>query len=254
MNEDMKTKILFALFAAVICFSACEFDNYEAPNALYSGTLLYNGKAMPFDARTSRSPFLFYQSGYQITDTGYDMAMKFDGTFSQNLFAGENYKLTLKNRDYPFEIEEFPKLAGGGYDTLYVNDVKGNIQKDFHVTPYYDISNVSAKVTDGKIEATFTVSKVPGTKYPAPAIRRLWIYVHPTILCSSAAGANGSFTPEAGFQNGNVTVSVPVANYRKAYPTRTDTQAYYRVGIELDINYDTKLLSEPLIITGVPLT
>lgn len=251
----MKNKIILILAAAILCATACEYDNYEAPSARFYGTLMYNGKALPFDARTSRSPFLFYQSGYALEDTGYDMAMKYDGTYSQNLFTGESYKLTLKNRDYPFEIEEFPKLSGGGYDTLYVDNVKGDIEKNFHVIPYYDISNVSANVSDGNIVATFTVSKVSGTKYDAPAIKKIWIYVHPTILVSTAAGANGSIDPPtADFQNGTVTISIPAANYRNAYPTRTDTQAYYRVGLQLDINYDTKLLSEPLIVTGVPLT
>ena len=70
----MKNKIILAsLFAAILCVSACEYDNYDAPNALFSGSLLYNGKALPFDARTARSPFLFYQSGYPLEDTAYDI-------------------------------------------------------------------------------------------------------------------------------------------------------------------------------------
>ena len=57
-------KKIIILLLATILFTACEYDNYDAPSVTFSGQLLYNDKPFLCDGNDARDIFLFFQEGF----------------------------------------------------------------------------------------------------------------------------------------------------------------------------------------------
>ena len=53
-------KKIIILLLATILFTACEYDNYDAPSVTFSGQLLYNDKPFLCDGNDARDIFLFF--------------------------------------------------------------------------------------------------------------------------------------------------------------------------------------------------
>ena len=63
-------KKIIILLLATILFTACEYDNYDAPSVTFSGQLLYNDKPFLCDGNDARDIFLFFQEGFYISRHG----------------------------------------------------------------------------------------------------------------------------------------------------------------------------------------
>lgn len=242
----MKTIYLFLI--ASVLFAACEYDNYDAPDVTFSGQLLYNDKPFIYDGNDARGLFLFFQEGFGKVDWGTGMYTKADGSYQQMLHNGA-YKLTLNNVKYPFEISEFPAMAVG-YDSIAYN-LKKDVTQDFHVTPYYEISDVDATLEGIDIIAKFKVKKVSGTGTPAPRIVKARIYLGINNFVNSKSPVVGEADANLN-GDGELTVSVDAIKYRSGYKENFRDYAYYRVAIELENIPDYYLFSDIKRIDGIP--
>lgn len=245
----LRFKYILAFSLALSALVGCEYDNYEAPVMKFSGQLLYNGKPFIFDGSSNRDPFVFYQKGYGKTDGGTSMHTTAEGTYAQLLFRNADYWLTLRNNNYPFEIEEFPPLTSGYDSTHYYMDK--DVIQDFHVTPYYEITNVTASLSGIDIKAEFDVKKVSGTRKEAPRIVKAYIYMGTNNYINSKSQVVGSADVNLS-GDGHISVSVGALNFRKGYPEYFSETGYYRVAIELENTPNYYLFSERCAIEGVP--
>ena len=82
-------KKIIILLLATILFTACEYDNYDAPSVTFSGQLLYNDKPFLCDGNDARDIFLFFQEGLGKADWGTKMHTLADGSYQQLLHSGE---------------------------------------------------------------------------------------------------------------------------------------------------------------------
>lgn len=143
----MKTRILF--ISACICLlfaTGCEYDNFDEPNAILSGKVVYNGE--PVGVRTNGTQLELWQDGYPLR-TKIPVHIAHDGTFSAAIFNGQ-YKIV--------RLAGAPWEAQSG-DTIVV-DVKGNTFIDVPVKPYFIIRNESFGKGSGTVIAKFTIEKV----------------------------------------------------------------------------------------------
>lgn len=240
-------KIIFFLLA-IISLTACEYDNYDGPDVTFSGRLLYNNEPFIYDGNNARNLFLFFQEGFGKIDWGTSMYTKIDGSFQQLLHQGE-YKLTLGNVKYPFEISEFQPLAKG-YDSIYY-DLNKDVKQDFHITPYYEISDLEASLEGINIKAKFKVKKVSGTSLPAPKIVKARIYLGINNFVNSKSPVVGEANVNLN-DDGEITVSIDAIKYRNGYKENFRDYAFYRVAIELENIKDFYLFSDIKKITGIP--
>lgn len=243
----MMKKIFIALLA-VLCLTSCEYDNYEGPTATFSGQLIYKDAPFLFDGNDARNIFLFFQEGYGKVDWGTRMYTKADGSYQQLLHRGA-YKLTLGNVKYPFEISEFPVMRVG-YDSISY-DLQKNVQQDFHVIPYYEITDLSATLDGIDIVARFNVKKVNGTSTPAPRIIKARIYLGINRFVNSKTPVVGEVDLNVE-GDGEVTVSIDAIKYRNGYKENFRENAFYRVALELENTPDFYLFSDTKEITGIP--
>lgn len=241
-------KNIYMLLLMLLGLSSCEYDNYDAPSVTFSGQLLYNGSPFLHDGNPARNIFAFFQEGFGKIDPGTGMFTREDGTFQQLLFPGE-YKLTLVNKALPFEIEELP-IQAVGYDSI-AYDLRKDTKVDFHVTPYYEISNLEAGMDGIDIKATFHVKRVEGTRLPAPRVVKAKIYLGTNRLVNSICPVVAE-TPVNISEEGNVTISISAINYRNGYQENFREYAFYRVALELENVPDYYLFSDIKKVEGIP--
>lgn len=144
----MKTQIVSILVFICLLFVAtgCEYDNYDEPNAILSGKVVYNGN--PVGVRTNGTQLELWQDGYAL-HTKIPVYIAHDGTFSAAVFNGQ-YKI-VRLAGAPWE--------GAPGDTIVV-DVKGNTTIDIPVKPYFIISNEHFQQSAGTVIAKFTIEKI----------------------------------------------------------------------------------------------
>lgn len=133
------------MFALAFLMTACEYDNYDPPTSMLTGTVNYNG--VPVGVRSGGTQLELWQYGYQLRSK-IAVHIAQDGTYSARLFDG-NYKMV--------------RLAGAPWltptDSLDVV-VKGNTVFDVPVTPYYTITNETITNNAGVITATANINKI----------------------------------------------------------------------------------------------
>ncbi|MDR2914048.1 MAG: DUF3823 domain-containing protein [Tannerella sp.] len=130
----------------LFAITGCEYDNYDEPNAILSGKVVYNDN--PVGVRTNGTQLELWQDGYPL-QTKIPVYIAHDGTFSAAVFNGQ-YKIV--------RLAGAPWEAQSG-DTLIV-DVRGNTTVDVPVRPYFIINNENYQKGSGTVTAKFTVGKV----------------------------------------------------------------------------------------------
>lgn len=145
-------KLSFSILLPTILFVAlltsCGTDNYDAPESLLTGKVVYNGESVQVRGTDERVRLYLYQDGYQ-NYTPIHVFVTQDGSFSAKLFNGE-YKMVSRKDNGPWVDSR---------DTTFIT-VKGNTVQNFEVTPYYTITNADMKLSGKQISATFTVNQI----------------------------------------------------------------------------------------------
>lgn len=145
-EHQMKKNSIYLILGLVATLAGCNYDNYDDPDALLKGRIVYEG--LPIGVRTDGPQLELWQDGFEVREV-IPVYIAQDGTFSASLFGGE-YKLVRKN--------------GGPWvsqldDTLVVN-VKGVTELDVPVTPFFTISGERFQRVDQTIVATFQLDQI----------------------------------------------------------------------------------------------
>lgn len=152
------TSYLYIAAALLTGLMACKKDNFDPPGSVLKGRIVYNGQPLGVRTPTVNASggtttggvqLELWQYGYQLF-TKIPVYVNQDGTFSASLFDG-NYKLV--------------RLGGAPWqnntDSIDIN-LKGSLEIDVPVVPYFTISNASYTFNkaDSTITANFTVNNV----------------------------------------------------------------------------------------------
>ncbi|MFV0266661.1 MAG: DUF3823 domain-containing protein [Draconibacterium sp.] len=207
-------KKIIILFAAVISivFTSCEIDNYDAPAAMLSGTVTYNGK--PVGVRTNGTQFELWQDGYALNEK-IAVHIAQDGTYTARLFNGE-YKL-VRLAGAPWETQ--------AADTIVIN-VKGDTQKDIEVKPFFTINDETFEVKGNAVVAEFVVNQVD----PSTALKDVKLYLSKNILVDEN---QKDFALKA---DNTTIISGQKVTLIATLPQSLDSETYYfaRVGVRSD--------------------
>ncbi|MCD7931254.1 MAG: DUF3823 domain-containing protein [Tannerellaceae bacterium] len=149
----MKTTIksIFSLFLLLVLLTGCGKDNYDAPDSLLTGRVVYEGEPIQVRGSDERVRLQLYQDGYDYR-TPIEVFVTQDGSFSALLFDGE-YKMVTRDNNGPWVNSR---------DTTLVT-VKGNTHVDMEVTPYFTISNADITLANNVITAKFDITRIVDT-------------------------------------------------------------------------------------------
>ena len=216
----MNNRFYFLIPAMIFIFLAsCKKDNYEAPEADFTGRLVYKGEAL--NIQHGNLNFELWQPGFG-NNGAIDVNVNQEGSFSAKLFSGD-YKLVFSNNQGPFL---WPKNARGAQDTIAVN-INGNKTLDIEVMPYYMIRTPQLTFAGGKVLATCSLEKIV-TDANAKDVERVTLYLSKTQFADSQTNVATSNLAGSAITNPN-SVSLEVT-----VPTLTPSQNYVfaRIGVK----------------------
>lgn len=172
----MKDKVNYIILLVLgTVLMACEKDNYEPPNALLSGRLLYQGE--PIYVEYDRVSYDLYQDGFGKTGP-LGSTFTSEGEFSQLLFDGD-YKMVIPSGQGPF----VPLQTDAGADTLRIA-LRGSTTQDIEVTPFWMIRNPQLTASSGNVTGTFALEQI-ATGDNARDIENVTLYVSKTAFANS---------------------------------------------------------------------
>lgn len=146
MKKITMTLLFMSLIMLII---SCEFDNYNAPNAILYGSFKDKTTGdLVQQELLSGSQIEYIEHGYANVQSQF-MICKVDGNYkNSSMFAG-TYDLVLKNGNYvPLDTIKDVVIAAGSN------------KKDFEVQPYIRLKDVKIeRIRDTLIVATFKVER-----------------------------------------------------------------------------------------------
>ncbi len=221
----MKIKLNYILITLFIAssFIACKKDNYDAPNAILNGRLVYQGETIYVEQD---------QVSYELWQSGFGRyapirsSFSQDGTFSAALFNG-TYKLVIPKGQGPFM---WRNSTNGNVDSLLI-ELNGDQTLDLEVTPFYLIKNADLSTNGGKVSANFSLEKVVlGDE--GKNIERVSLYINKTQFVSGNSNSNIAQTSISG----NDILDLSNLNLSVDIPTITPSQNYIfaRIGLKIE--------------------
>jgi len=205
------------MLGTLLVSTACELDNYNEPDAILSGNIVYNGEVVPVARNQVR--FELWQSGFGAP-APIDVAIAQDGSYSARLFSGD-YKLIFPPNEGPFRASS---------DTLYFG-VNGDKIMEVQVTPYHVVSNAQFSHSAGTVNATCGVDQII-TGADAKAVERVTLIINRTLFVDANSGGEGSIAQvDAEITDlGNLSMSVEIPDD----PKRPDQNYIFaRIGVKM---------------------
>ena len=220
-----KILILSLLATWVIAIISCSPDNYDKPTSPFSGRVVYKDQPLGIRGSSSDVYLLFFQDGYELKSS-FACIVSQDGSYSAMLFDG-TYKLVMNALRGPWVNNP---------DTVVVV-VKGKTVKDYPVTPYYTLSNISYNLSGTRLRASFDVTLVDGSR----AIEYVALMVNKTQFVDIGSNTHVAWTQVTGANAvpGHFDMELDISNVSN-YPF-----LYARVGVKIagidHAIYDTKV-------------
>lgn len=165
MNTRIKHYFLWAV--SLLLLSSCAYDNYDKPQSMLSGKIVYNGN--PIHVASQQVTFRLFQKGFETREPiTVDVAP--DGSYSTLLFDGD-YEIIIPQGQGPF-------IQDTKTDTLNVK-VRGDMKQNIKVLPYYVFDNLQFSVSGRTVSADFGLRQII-TDARAQKIQSVSLYIGKT--------------------------------------------------------------------------
>ncbi|QIL40437.1 DUF3823 domain-containing protein [Pedobacter sp. HDW13] len=217
----MKNRFYFIAGAIIaVLFSACKKDNYDVPQADFTGRIVYKGE--PINVQYGQVNFELWQSGFG-NYSALNVNVNQEGGYSAKLFDG-NYKLVFSANQGPFL---WKKNTAGKQDTIAVN-ISGSKTMDIEVTPYYMIRGATLTAASGKVNGFCKLEKII-TDANAKDVESVSLYINKTQFVD---GGNNIAVQElrgaaiADLNNLNTSVTIPAIVPAQNY-------VFARIGVKI---------------------
>ncbi|MBN2484934.1 MAG: DUF3823 domain-containing protein [Bacteroidales bacterium] len=215
-------RISYIIGLLVLLLTACEYDNFDAPESKFTGSITYNGTPLGF--ASGDVFFRLWEIGDWPTPAPIEVLVAQDGSFSALLFDAE-YKLIIPaDGQNPFISNTNPETSS---DTIIVK-ISGSKKMDIEVLPYYIINNVSYTTSGAQVSATCSVSKI-NTGATARDIANVTLLIGDTQFVSNSRNIGKASVTGAGITDmGNIPLKVTINK-----PKVNQTEFYARIGVQI---------------------
>ncbi len=200
MKKIMKATVLLA---GAWLMQGCGLDNYDEPEAQFSGRVTYQGE--PLQLRHGSIKFDLEQDSYELGDK-IEVAIAQEGTFAARIFPGE-YRFVPRPGNGPWTDDCQPVEF----------TIKGGKQLDFEVVPYYLLRNSNITLSGNTLNGVCSVKSIAGGK----AIEAMTLFVGKTRFVDDRGGRSvvtSNFEqPAEGVNNISVNIKEIVDKYTVLY-------------------------------------
>lgn len=126
-------------FAAVLMPVSCiEVDNFEEPEAHFTGRIIDSTTGLNLLADQGECRVRIFEKSYSLNPGPQDIPLKQDGTFNNKRLFNGTYDIV-------------PEGAWWPQDTVRLGIGRNTVTKDFEVTPYLTLFDFKAELQDGKL-------------------------------------------------------------------------------------------------------
>lgn len=140
------------VLAAIMLITSCEKDNFDGPDATFSGEIRdkKTGELIPQEI-SDGSRIYYIEQGWENPSV-QNMVIKKDGTFNNSLMFSGNYKIILNRGNFVAQ------------DTIDMKIHPGDNFKVFEVVPYLRIIEPEIQLKDRVVTAKFKLEQVTSNK------------------------------------------------------------------------------------------
>ncbi len=145
----MKATTSYIILILALLLSACELDNYDAPDAKFFGSIIDSDTNEPIPQDLIQGSVIDYvELGFENPQIQH-LRFKADGTFRNNLMFSGSYAVQPVRGNF-FEVP---------VDTI---EIGGDTEYTFSALPYIRVNDVSIEINDdtSKVIATFKLEQV----------------------------------------------------------------------------------------------
>jgi hypothetical protein len=226
-------KFLIPIFSLSVlfclAFTACEIDNYDAPDCTIEGTI-FDHHNNPYQLNHGSELLRIRELSWAQDDETYianrRLKVQQDGTYRNTKIFKGTYRLL------PYEGAFFPydDVNRDNDDAGDLVEIKGTVKKDFVITPFLTVEWVKKPYVDAD---TFLICSVKFTRnqksgYNMPNLQRANLQVSRTV---NAGAADGSlFTTQPNITNDMEGQEITFKTVRKLKYTGID----YWVRVRID--------------------
>lgn len=168
-------KILYSLSASVLlfCASCTDIDNYDGPNAQMNGNLIDKTTGKNFITGQGEFNIRIWEMSWSDNPSPQDIPVKQDGTFSDTKLFSATYDMVPYGGPFwPVDRQTNIKLSG-------------SLTKDFEVTPYLQVVNVTHELSGTNLKLTCRL-KAPVTE-GLPRVLEVRPFVSLTQFCGEGS-------------------------------------------------------------------
>ncbi|GGH03704.1 hypothetical protein GCM10007415_44900 [Parapedobacter pyrenivorans] len=210
-------KQVLAIAILVVTASACELDNYDAPNAQLSGTII--------DEETNElvEQDIIRGTTIKIIEHGYDpvqpqyLRVKNDGTYANTLLFANTYTIQPELRNFVQVAEQEIQI---GSDT----------KLDFRVQPYIRVKDASIVKEGTKIVATFKLQQtVP------EVVSRIGLYAHAEPIVGEPIRSVASETQLGRTVDEDETFTLVIDAAENRAALKSGSQYFFRIGAVITV-------------------
>ncbi len=186
----------YCILLTFLClgFTACELDNYEAPDCTIQGTLT-DHLGQPFQVNQGAEIIRIREVSWAKDDETYTanrmLKVQQDGTYrNTKIFKGSYLLLPYKGAFYPYDDEHQDSDEAG--EPVEIN---GTATQNFSVTPYLTLEWVQKPTVDaeGYLSCSVRFKRNQKAGYEMPDLKEASLSISRTI---NAGAGDGSLTPK----------------------------------------------------------
>ncbi|WP_455673931.1 DUF3823 domain-containing protein [Phocaeicola sp.] len=234
----MKKILSSLLLLLAVCLTSCEYDNYDEPNSILQGKVVYNGQNIY--VRNNQVTFRLYEPGWELSASTYmDVQIAQDGTFKASVYGGKTYKLIRQANIGPWVN---PTTA----DTITVSNYNGRDQIAMEVTPYYMLENANITYSNKVVTGTCTVNQITAGR----DIEYVGLYAGRNVIIDNSYNFGYSSTASAAAQPADgetITLTVDLSSLSvnsTANSLPSTGFIYARMGLKIS-GIDAMIYTEP---------
>ncbi len=136
-------KILYSLGALLLTLSATscmEVDNFDEPEAHFTGRIIDSTTGQNILASQGECKVRLYEKSFSLNPAPQDIPLKQDGTFNNTKLFNGTYDVELRGAWWPQDMTRVP--------------IGGTVTREFTVTPYLRIVDFTMEYVDGFLEVS----------------------------------------------------------------------------------------------------
>lgn len=222
---------IFSMLSFGVLSSCMKIDNFNPPNATFSGNVIDSVTGKPFLTGQGEAHIRIWEVSYKDNPTPQDIPIKQDGTFNDTKLFNATYDMQpYGGAFWPAQRDSAIKL-------------NKSLQKDFKVVPYLYVVDVNSQLDDTTLKLTCRLKAPITQNLPRVLDIRPFVSLTPFVGAGSrideyaldkyAINVNSNWSDGVGDSTGEGSTTYVLPDL----PLKAGRTFYVRIGVRVEDTY-----------------